>query len=282
MTKWPVLSLVLLGVTTGTALGRERTETQSVPLDDARSVQVRVEFGAGRFELAGDAKGQLMEGLFETESDDLEVLVNYRRRGDRGVLDLTTEDFEHSFSGRFRNDWSVGLAQGVPLELDFDLGAVEAELDLTGLSITDMQLDVGAADCVILWDEPNPERLRDLDIQTGASSLRVEGLGHARFDRLRFDGGLGDFELDFSGEWTHSAEAAFEVGLGELVLLVPEGIGVRIVTDKALASVKVDRNFEQDGDAYESENYHTSEIKLDISVELGMGSLVVRTLGQTP
>ena len=282
MTRWVCGSLFVVAVAAQSAVGRERTETQSVALDDAKSVQVRVEFGAGRFDLAKTSSGQLMEGSFETESDDLEVLVNYRRRGERGVLDLTTEHFEHTFSGSFKNDWSVGLAEGVPLELDLDLGAVDAELDLSGLSISDLQLDVGAADCLILWDQPNPEEIRDLDIQTGASSLRVEGLGHAHFSRLRFDGGLGEFELDFSGEWAQSAEASFEVGLGELTLLVPANIGVRIETDKALASVKVDRHFDQDGDVYESENYHTAEIKLDCTVELGMGSLVVKTLGQTP
>jgi len=262
--------------------GRLRTTSQSVPLDDATSVEVRVEFGAGQFDLASSSSGQLMEGTFETDTDDLEALVNYRRRGTSGVLDITTDVHDGNISGQFKNHWTIGLARGVPLDLEFDLGAVEADLDLSGLSITDLQVDVGAADCLILWDEPNPDVLVDLEVQSGASSLRIEGLGNAHFERLRFEGGLGDFELDFSGEWTHSAEATFEVGLGELTLWVPENIGVRIETDQALASVNVDRNFDRHGDVYESENYHQAEITLDCTVELGMGSLVVKTLGQTP
>jgi hypothetical protein len=258
--------------------GHVRSTSQSVPLDDAASVQVRIEFGAGRFELGRAARGQLLEGTFETDVEELEALVNYRRRGDRGLLDLSMEQSGPGLSGHFKNEWAIGLAEGVPLDLEFDLGAVEATLDLSGLSIAQLQLDVGAADCEVLWDKPNPERLTRLDVHTGVSSLRMEGLGHAGFERLRFEGGLGDFELDFSGDWQHGAEADFEIGLGELTLWVPPGIGVRIETDKALASVKADRHFLRDDDLYVSENYDDALIKLDCTVELGMGSLVVKTL----
>jgi hypothetical protein len=258
--------------------GSGSNSTQSLPLDDAALVEMNVDFGAGYFQLGRAREGQLLEGTFTSDRDDIEAEASYHRRGERGVLDLSIHSDESSISGHIKNEWTVGMAPGVPLDIDLELGAAEADLDLSGLSVSRLRLEVGAADCELWWDRRNPVRLTDLEVECGASSVHLEGLGYADFEHLTFEGGLGSFELDFSGDWLHSATADLEVGMGEMELRVPPGIGVRIETDKALASVKVDRHFVRRGDdVYESENYGDAEIKLDCYVEVGMGSLVVKS-----
>lgn len=274
--------LKLVALCAGSAVawaGEVSTVTRAVPLDDAKSVLVRIDFGAGDIDLGKSGEGQLLEGTFTSDPEDVEVRVDYRRSGDKGMLDLATDYEDKRLPRDHKNEWEVGLSGGVPLELELDLGAAEAKLDLTDLALTRLEMDVGAAKCEVWWNRPNPERLSEIKIDAGASSLLLEGLGHARFDHLRFEGGLGSFDLDFSGDWQASAEADLEIGLGELTLWVPRHIGVRIVTEQSMASVDVDHRFSQTEDGtYESDNYSEAKIKLDCFVEVGMGSLEVKTL----
>jgi Cell wall-active antibiotics response LiaF, C-terminal len=163
------------------------------------------------------------------------------------------------------------------MDLEFDIGAAEARVDLSGLSITSLDLEVGAADCQVWWDAANLSTLSELTVDCGVSSLSLEGLGYAGLEYMDFEGGLGSFKLDFSGAWTASAEAHLEVGLGSLDVTVPRDIGVRIEAEHSFGSVDVDRWFKEvDDDVYESENYRNANIKLVLMVELGMGSLDVR------
>ena len=258
--------------------GEVTTSTRSVPLDDAKSVLVQIDFGVGEIDLGKSAEGQLLEAAFTSDMEDVEARVDYRRRGERGLLDLSTDYEEGRLPHDFKNEWDVGLAGNVPLELELDLGAAEGRFDLTDLAITRLELEVGAAECEVWWNRLNAERLSEIKVDAGASSLSMEGLGFAQFDHLRFEGGLGSFELDFSGDWQRSAEADLEIGLGTLILWVPQDIGVRLVTEKALASVHVDRRFDSRGEGiYESDNYADAAIKLDCYVQVGMGSLEVKT-----
>ena len=53
MTRWITVFTLIVGTCALAFAGRVRTTSQSVPLEDATSVQVRVEFGAGRSALHG-------------------------------------------------------------------------------------------------------------------------------------------------------------------------------------------------------------------------------------
>lgn len=259
--------------------GAATTSSQTIPKDDADTVLVKIDFGMGEFELGRAREGTLMEGTFRCDPEEMKARVDYHRRGDKGVLDLSAEYDSNGFPDHVKNEWLVGLAGDVPLDLELDLGAAEARIDLSGLSVTQLNLEVGAADCEVWWDHPNLVPLSEIQVDCGASSFSMAGLGYAGFERMRFEGGLGSFELDFTGDWLRSAEADIEIGLGSMKLLVPRNIGVRIEAEKAMASVEVDRRFVRRGDdVYESENYESATVRLLCRVELGMGTLVVKSL----
>lgn len=254
-------------------------EEKKIELTDERALEVNVDFGAGNLEIASGPSNLVLDARVEYEPRYVDFFADYRKRGDVGVLDLSSELHHSMFDNDIKNTWRMGLTDQVPIELTMDVGAADADLDFTNLKLTGADLDVGAADASIWWDRPNPVSMRELRIDCGASSLKMSGLGNANFRRFNFDGGVGSFELDFGGEWQQSAEALIDVGLGSLDITIPANVGVRIETDGSfLSSVDVDRRYRRMGDGvYESENYDTAEIRLDFLIKLGMGSVDIRS-----
>jgi hypothetical protein len=64
-----------------------------------------------------------------------------------------------------------------------------------------------------------------VDIKAGVSAFSAEGLGYFRARRLRFEGGVGRFALDFRGAApAPGAEATLRLGVGELDVTLPEGV----------------------------------------------------------
>jgi hypothetical protein len=122
------------------------------------------------------------------------------------------------------NAWRLYFSERVPLALDLALGAAEADLDFTGIPLSRLDLDCGMAHATLRFGAPNPVPMERLLIETGLSDFAARGLGHARFQALFFDGGAGEFTLDFTGDALRpGATASVDVGMASLTLVLPAG-----------------------------------------------------------
>lgn len=255
-------------------------ENKTINRQDESKLEVSMDFGAGTIELARGDADKILDAHFEYEPKYVDLFVDYDTRGTTGILELSGDFFRDSYYDKdITNDWRVKLTDALPMTVAMDMGAAEADIDFTGLQITDLDMDIGAADARLWWDKPNPVSMREMKIDCGASSFKMSGIGNANFEYLDFEGGVGSFDLDFTGDWQQSAEADFDVGLGSLEIILPSDIGVRIVTDDSfLSSVDVDRRYrEVDDDEYESGNYADAKIRLTIRISIGMGSVDIRS-----
>ena len=274
------LSLMLLCTTIATASPIER-EDKVITRSHESDLKVKLEFGAGTIEMGSGKSDKILDAHVVYEPRYVDFFVDYNQRGSTGILEISGEFHGDVFDDDgIKNDWRVALTDALPMELRMEIGAAEADIDFTDLQITDLDMDIGAADARLWWDKPNAVSMKELKIDCGASSFKMDGTGNANFELLDFDGGVGSFELDFTGDWQQSAEATFDIGLGSLEIVIPSDIGVRIRTDASfLSSVDIDRRYrEVDDDEYESDNYDDADIRLDIRISLGMGSVDVRSV----
>ena len=149
------------------------------------------------------------------------------------------------------------------------------------MSVSDLSLEIGAAEANIDFSTPNRTVLRDLKIGAGACELDVRHLGNSKFEFLEFDGGMGSFTLDFSGEFDFEAEATIEVGMGAIDIIIPDGVGVRLEAEenwfnsidfskRAFTKVRG-----RDG-IWETDNYKTATGKLTLVLDVGMGSADIK------
>jgi len=175
---------------------------------------------------------------------------------------------------QLRQDANVAFAPAVDLDLAVTLGAVNADLELGGLSLSELTMQAGASRAVVRFSQPNRSRCRSARITAGAAELTMLGLGNSRCDRIDFEGGMGKVTLDFAGAWTSSSEAEVKMAVGELTLRLPRRVGVRISLDRFLASFDP-AGLERAGNAFQSPGYEKAERRLDIDVTTAVGGVKV-------
>jgi len=173
---------------------------------------------------------------------------------------------------QLRQDANVAFSPAVDLDLDITLGAVDADLELGGLSLSALTIQAGASQAVVRFSQPNRSRCRSATITTGAAELTVLGLGNSRCDRIDFEGGMGKVTLDFGGTWSSSSRAEIKMAVGELTLRLPRRAGVRLTLDRFLASFDP-AGLVRSGHAFQSPGYDRAERKLDIDLTTAVGGV---------
>ncbi len=252
-------------------VGEMQNQREEVPLPEAELVTVEVLFAAGDLEIeAGDSE-QLFSGHFRYNVEQWEPEVTY----EEGILTIEQGGIDDDWGipiGNTHNEWELEFSPKVPLELDFEFGAGDGRLDFTGLQLTEVNLDMGAGDFDVRFDEPNESRMRDLSLDTGAAKLDVSGIGNASPEQVMVNSGVGDTTLDFRGHWTNSADVDITTGVGSVTLRLPDNVGVRVEVDGGLTNVESD-DLRERGDAYVNDVFGETEIELRIHVTAGIGNL---------
>jgi hypothetical protein len=163
-------SLLLAGCNGG-RVGQLRSEIQSVKLEGSGPVRVEINFGAGDLKLTGGAK-ELMEADFTYNVARIKPEVQYAR-GTLAVSQPSSEGWPN-MSGitGFRNVWDLRLYEGVPMDLNVDIGAGNSSLQVASLSLTGLDVKLGAGTSTV---DLNGAWRQDMDvsIDAGASDLTV-------------------------------------------------------------------------------------------------------------
>jgi hypothetical protein len=114
-----------------------------------------------------------------------------------------------------------------------------------------------------------------LNVDGGAGILELD-MTDLRVTDLKVDGGVGTstIRLPRSGRLTVKAEG----GVGTMMVYVPEGLAARIKTKSGLGGTTIDqRRFPLAGEnLYISPGYDTAENRVDMTLEVGVGSITVR------
>ena len=267
------LALGLLGP--GVAEAQDwRTVTSYRQRGDEGRIDVHVRYGAGRLLIApAAAGGELYRLGMRYDSDLFTPISEYA--GNR--LEVGVEGTGQSIRLRNREagELDLRLSPDVPMDLDLDFGAVEADIDLGGLSLTRLDIETGASETRVTFDAPNPVSCDELKISMGAASLDVTGLGNAGCALVKVDGGVGDMTLDFSGEWRRGMDAEINMALGSLTLIVPSDVGVRVDRDTFLTGFDGARFEKRDGVLYSS-NWESARHRLTVDLAGAFGSINVR------
>jgi hypothetical protein len=286
----PVIILSAVSVLTLTGfMYYKATFHKELKLSNEQEIKVTVESGFGTIKLSRGKPDVLFDADVNSDkSINFDRCIEYSNDDATGYLNINTNaDLEkkssgkkHSFqiSGLESNTWDMRFTNAVPLSFDVELGMGKGEFDFTGLNVKDLNISAGASSCYLRFDEMNKSVIEDLNIESGLSKFKAEGLCNANFDHLRFNGGVGSYTLDFDGDLDREVDVDVEVGLGSLVIILPENIGARIHYEKNfIAHLDIDKNFTEDEeDSYVSSNFRTAEGKINMRIEAGLGSVKIK------
>jgi hypothetical protein len=164
-------AVLLAGCAPRARVGDLQTESQSIELVDAEAVRVEITFGAGDLEVSSGA-AELLEADFNYNVVMLKPEVDYSD----GKLVISQPDTQGFPDLRgisdFRNEWDLRLNEEAPIDLSIDAGGGAIDLRLAELSLTRLEIELGACEGTI---DLSGDWERDFDavIDVGAANIVV-------------------------------------------------------------------------------------------------------------
>jgi hypothetical protein len=271
------LALALAAGSAGTLSAQAmRPFTTFRQLHGESRLQARLDFAAGQLRVVPGRVGELYRMSLSYDADRFVPLSHYDPSTNAATLgvDRAGGGFRVVSRSQLQQDAVVELSPRTDLSLSLSLGAVEADVELGGLRLSDLRVEAGASRTALHFSQPNPIRCRTADISAGAAEISVLQLGNSHCDRLRVEGGIGRMTLDFGGTWTSSQVAELSLAVTELRLRLPRKVGVRITMDRFLASFEPS-GLVRRGDEWVSPDYDRSERHLDIALRTTVGAVKV-------
>ncbi|MEX0907006.1 MAG: hypothetical protein WD054_01650 [Gemmatimonadota bacterium] len=248
-----------------------RTLSQSRQVAGERELRTDIEYAAGTLRISSAPEGTLYRVNLRYDADVLEPNVGYAGNRLRVGMDGASLKHRGDMKG---GQLDVELGTGVPLDLNVQFGAAEADLQLGGLRIRKASISTGASTGSLTIAQPNAEVCRELKIEVGAARFEATQLGNLNAERIEVRGGVGEVVLDFGGDWRRDLTGTVTIGLGTLTLKLPTGLGVRIRKGGLLAPFD-GQGLVKRGDLYFSEDWDTAQYKLSLDVDAALGSVRV-------
>ena len=239
------------------------------PADISRTTSLSLAFGAGTLKVSPGASA-LVSGTAEYNIPDFKPVVTINdstvhiEQGNwklTGIPDLTN----------IKNEWNLSLGNQ-PINLSIEAGAYHAEYQMGGLALKDLTVKDGASDVKLDFASPNLTEMSLLNYQTGASDVSLTGLGNANFDSLVFNGGAGNFTLDFTGALQRNGSVNIETGVSNMTLVIPSGVPVQLTVEGGLSNVTYGSGWAKSGNVYTQAG---SGPQLTIVVHIGAGNLAL-------
>ena len=207
--------------------GPAQTESRTVKLGNAKSVQVEVKMGAGDLKMAGGAK-ELLDADFTYPGSRWKPEIEYSVRGARGTLEIRQPA---GTSGPHRGgqySWDLRLNNKVPMEMRVELGAGKADLSIGTLALSKLEVNMGVGETVVDlagdWKNDFQGKIhggvgqatvklpRDVGVRVRARG----GIGEIRADELKKDGDT--YTNDAYGKSSVTLQVEVEGGIGQINL----------------------------------------------------------------
>ncbi len=241
--------------------------SQSIPANVSEAA-VQIDMGAGRLTITAGAD-KLVEGTISYNVASWEPKVSVKSDG---VLISQ----EHSTNvgipnDDIKNNWELKLGS-IPIDLSISAGAYDGDIDLTGLSITNLEINDGASKAVVRFESLNPVEMQRLVYKTGASQVDLLGLCNANTSDISFESGAGDYTLDFSGDLQKNMDVHISSGMSNTEIIVPDNVIVIVEVTGGLSNVDLSGTWTIENSTYTTgSGNHT----IHIYVEMAMGNLAL-------
>jgi hypothetical protein len=161
-----------------------------------------------------------------------------------------------------------------PIQLEINAGATDSDIELGGLAIEQMTMSQGAAEINVAFSEMNRSVMRSMVVNAGAGELTLDGLANANAESMEFSGGAGEYRLSFDGDLQRDLDVTVDAGVGQLTIIVPEGVSAVVEFDGGISDVDISGEWSQSGDTYTLEG---SGPTIRLQVSMGVGEFNLRT-----
>ncbi|MFC1559045.1 hypothetical protein ACFL39_00455 [Gemmatimonadota bacterium] len=210
---------------------------------------------------------EFFSGIMEWDSEEnrLETILNMEG------LDFDTDDDNQE------SNLDIMLPTGVPIDLDFTLKAGVIDLDADGLEFSGMEISLWAGELQAAFTTPSRTVIRRANVDVKMGETVLEGLGNLAIEMLDVNGFAGVCTLDLTGSIKMRRQVRVDMEMGEITVIVPEGVAVEARISKLgfLADVDLPRGWDQDGRYAYSPGAHRGEVDIKLDIRGGIGQITI-------
>ncbi|HET9571774.1 MAG TPA: LiaF domain-containing protein [Bacteroidales bacterium] len=229
---------------------REIVFRKSLPLREAKEVKSDISFFAGELYMDVNSKKlvecyygymdlYIVPYMIYKEVDRIGYLTIKSKREKREQLDNRSDD----------NKWKLELNRNVKNDLDIELMAGVANINLEGADISNFAFKMTAGESKI--------NLRNTSVP-----------------KIRLNMMAGETTLNLSGKWQNDCDAEIKGGVGQINVKVPFKTGVRIHARGLLGEVNIPF-FHKDGRDYTNDAWGKSKHNINIEISGAIGEINV-------
>lgn len=256
---------------------------------DSHTLHARIQYGIGELIVGPNSSSGEIAGKIQYNRKFIVPQVRLETRGETAEFFAVIEarDSLHNnislnlkelntIPDEYKNVIDFRLPTEVPTVLDMNFGLGKAEIDLSGIPISRMNLDCGLSDVGLVSFLPNPLECEMLHIATGLGDLTLQNLGNLQAKNIDLAVNLGSANVDFRGDRIIDTYLNVQVGLGALDMILPEAANISIVVDGTfLSSVSVYGLVKAHPNEWISPSWRPGLPAIRLDLDVGLGSVDV-------
>lgn len=286
-----IVIVVLIMVSGCVEVGELQTESRSVDLEDADSVDVELDMSSGEMNVAGGAD-KLLNAGFKYNIAAWKPEIEYGITGGEGKLKVKQPILKSTFGPLgpvgpdTRNEWDMRLKDDVPMDLSITTSSGECDFNMGSsmLKTLDIEVSSGSVDAALSGSQPLLKNL-EMDISSGALSLDLSG-EYPSLSRVVMESSSGSVDvelagnysalrlvdvsvssgnvfLDITGNLNRDLQIDMTASSGKITLHLPRDVGVYAYVQTSSGSIKAS-DFTLEGDYYVNDAYGKSDVTVNV------------------
>lgn len=223
----------------------------------AKSVKTEMKFGSGDLNITNTNNGPFFTADFIYPKNECEPEVNFITEDNIGSLKII--DIRDSVNHNFDNNdkdrhykWNIAFNRKIENDLTIDAFAVDGDINLTGCNLKAFNFKMLAGDVAI--------------------NLRNTSVPYFNLKAI-----AGEAIIDLTGEWENDLHANIKGGVGELTLILPEDVGVKVEISGILGDIDA-HGFHRERRTFTNAAYEKSTQTLYLDVFGGIGDVTLKLI----
>jgi hypothetical protein len=181
------------------------------------------------------------------------------------------------------HEWNITIGNyNTDTDFNFALGGVIADVDLGGMPLRNLALELGGVGMSVDFSTPTTRSVENIIVGSGGAYLAMLNLGNSDFGKFAISGGGCAFDLDFQGAYSAgNHDVAMALAADSLMATVPVDAGEQVKAFTMMAPLVLS------GEGWEkvirrpvykeyiTDDYTTQAVTLDLGINATAASVII-------
>ena len=156
--------------------------------------------------------------------------VGYDERNNEFSLTLDRKKWFKSVTDDNSSRLEIKLPDEVTIDLNNKFKAGSFQLEVGGLALENFDLRNLAGEVRVDFRQSNKIEMKSLNIEVKVGETILRHLGNARFSDGNINAGIGELQVDLSGEGRKDAAVEIDLDVGSTIIQLPTDQGIKLLS----------------------------------------------------